>query len=102
MLFLLIVIGTGNLLSGYLQNKHTQQQLSQQNQTFQQKFTEQQAQQKAAQQKASAAFDAQLCAIFLPIARLKAPPGTAADPSRLFEQQLEAKLALIAPVLRCK
>jgi hypothetical protein len=91
LLFLLIVIGAGNLLSGYIQNR-----------SFQEKFNQQQEQQRAAQEKASAAFDAQLCAIFLPIAHLKAPPGTAVDPSRLFEQQLEAKLALIAPVLRCK
>jgi hypothetical protein len=52
---------------------------------------------------ASAAVEAKLCAIFLPITSLKAPPGNPVDnPSRLFEQQLEARLAQVAPALDCK
>jgi hypothetical protein len=49
-----------------------------------------------------AAVQKQLCAIFEPIASLKAPAGDASNPSRLFDQQLEAKLAEVAPVLKCK
>lgn len=91
LLLLVLVMGAGSLLSGYVQNNR-----------WQQKFTQSQQQQAVAQQKAGAAITAQLCAIFEPIATLKAPAGDASNPSRIFEQKLEANLARVAPVLKCK
>jgi hypothetical protein len=50
-----------------------------------------------------AAEQAKLCSVLLPLAALKAPSGTAADnPSRLYEQQQEAKLSELAPAVGCK
>ncbi len=91
LLLLVLIMGAGALLSGYMQNS-----------SWQRQFTQSQEQQQEARQKQNEQFGKQLCAIFLPIAALKAPTGDASNPSRLFEQQLEAKLALIAPLLRCE
>jgi uncharacterized protein HemX len=91
LLVLVVITGAGNLWSSYLQNRH-----------FQQQFVQAQQQAAAAQRAQGAIVEAKLCSIFLPIADLKAPAGDgSSNPSRLFEQQLEAKLAQIAPALGC-
>lgn len=95
LLVLVLVMGAGALLSGYMQNSAWQRQYGQGQQQAA-------AQARAAQQKQSALVQAQLCSIFVPIAQLKAPAGNAADPSRMWEQKVEAKLALVALVLKCK
>lgn len=58
----------------------------------------------AAQASAAALEQKRLCEIFLPISSLKAPANTpgAVNPSRVFEQNLEAKLSEVAPALACK
>lgn len=102
LLVLVIITGAGNLVSSYMQNRHFQQQFVMGQQ--QQDAARAKAQKAAAvaQAKANAAFQAQLCSIFLPIAALKAPAGDpATQPGRIYEQQLEAKLAQIAPALKC-
>lgn len=91
MLLLVLVMGAGALLSGYMQNS-----------SWQQQYARGQQQAAATQRAQSALFVAKLCAIFEPIATLKAPSGDASNPSRLFDQHLEAKLALVAPLLGCK
>lgn len=91
LLILVIITGAGNLISSYMQNRH-----------FQDQFTQGQAQQDAQQARDNAAFQQQLCSIFVPIAELKAPAGDPAQPGWLYDHQLEAKLAQIAPALKCR
>jgi hypothetical protein len=70
---------------------------------FQNTIARNHAKNEAVQAAEGAAVEVKLCAIFLPITSLKAPPGNPVDnPSRLFEQQLEARLAQVAPALDCK
>lgn len=92
MLFLTVVMSGGTLLSQQLQQNSFEATIARNHQKNLQ-----------AQAAQAQAVEAKLCAIFLPIVSLKAPPGSPADnPSRLFEQQLEAKLAQVAPALSCK
>jgi hypothetical protein len=89
---LCLVMSGGALLS---------QQLQQNN--FQNTIARNHARNLQVQAAQAAAVDTKLCAIFLPIAALKAPPGDGgSNPSRLFEQQLEAKLSRVASALDCK
>jgi hypothetical protein len=89
---LLIVIGIGNLWSGYLETRH-----------FEQQFTAAQAQAATEQKKAAQLVEQRLCATLVSLAALKPPAGTAgSNPSRAYEQQLGAKLAQLSTDIQCK
>jgi hypothetical protein len=80
-LVLLVVLGAGNLLSGYLQFRS---------------FT-------ASQRQASQVTEQKLCATLVSLATLKPPTGSGVDnPSRLYEQKLAAKLAELSTDIECQ
>lgn len=98
-LALCLIMSGGALISQQLQQNSFQNTI---NTGHAQRLAAEAAQAKA-QAAQGAAIEAKLCSIFMPISTLKAPAGNAADnPSRLFEQNLEARLALVAPALDCK
>jgi hypothetical protein len=80
-LILLVVLGAGNLLSGYLQYRH---------------FTQ-------VQKQAGEIVEQRLCATLVSLAALKPPAGNGTDnPSRLYEQKLQAKLAELSTDIECQ
>jgi hypothetical protein len=91
-LTLVVIMSGGTLISQQIQQN-----------SFQATIARNHAKNVQQQEAQAAAIEAKLCAIFEPIASLKAPPGSAADnPSRAFEQMLEVRLAQVAPALECK
>jgi hypothetical protein len=97
-LVLLVVVGAGNLLSGYMQNRHYEQQFTQQQDRFEQQFSQQQAQQKAQ----GKLVEQRLCATFTSLGAIKPPGGsTAGNPSRAYEQALSAKLTELGSDIGC-
>jgi type VI protein secretion system component VasK len=91
LLFLVLVMGSANLVSGYLQNRRFESELLQQyNKTQQQ------------QQAQGRAIDERLCNTLDRLAALKAPAGSADDnPSRAYEQELAMTLAELKPDIGC-
>lgn len=81
MMILAVVLGGGALLSQQLQ---------------QNSFVDSQRQQATAEER-------KLCSVLLPLAALRAPAGDpTGNPSRAYEQNLEAKLSELAPAVGCK
>lgn len=98
-LILCLVMSGGTLISQQLQQNSFQNTIS----TGHASRLAAEAAQAKAQAAQGAAIEAKLCSIFMPIASLKAPSGAgSSNPSRLFDQQLEARLAQVAPALNCK
>jgi hypothetical protein len=91
-LLLLIVIGAGNLLSGYMQYR-----------SFERQFNQSQVQQRAQQAAAGRVVEAKLCATFSSLGAIKPPGGSpAGNPSRAYEQQLSAKLVELGTDIGCR
>jgi hypothetical protein len=87
-LFLLLVVGVGNLWATH---------------EYVNQFKAQQAQQAAIQRTASELAIAKICASFHKIAILKPPPGNPnTNPARGYDQQLHAALASVYADLECK
>jgi type VI protein secretion system component VasK len=91
LLFLVLVMGSANLVSSYFQNRHFESELLQQYNSTQQQ-----------QQAQGREIDERLCATLDRLAALKAPAGSASgNPSRAYEQQLAATLAELRPDIGC-
>jgi hypothetical protein len=91
LLFLVLVMGAGAIVSSYLEYHHFEDTQTQQYQSF------------AASQKAQRlAAEAKLCTTLDHLAALKAPAGNVAgNPSRAYEQELASTLAQLKPDVGC-
>ena len=97
-LLALLVMTIAGLVSSYLEYKHFSQSQSQQdasNQSVQRR-------QQTTQDKQNASEQAKLCSTLTGLAALKAPAGNSIDnPSRAYEQSLQAKLSELSTDIGC-
>lgn len=97
LLALVILIGAGNLWATESSVTSTKHQF-QQEQEQQNRLAEQQ---KLAQQAAGRLVEQKLCTSFATLSALQPPAGTAADPSRIYEQKLHAILVGLGFDIKC-